>query len=501
MAKKTLTRRDFIKVAGATLGTSLLAACTPQVVTQVVTSVVNQTSVVKETSIVNQVITATPAPTNTPEPAVLDIWWNTNLDDLTTAEWNNDPNDPVFKKQWYWGGLGRLKYRPFLAKHPGVTLKITTHSWDSDLRTNQLLALASGQPPDTTYGEAYVNEFVQLGVYAELDATAAALFPAGPCAGATVDGKVYGFPKSTGADVLFINLDKVTEAGGDVSKLPTTWDELVTLAQLISKKNSSAKWGNTAYYTYGPGGTSYGQAMRILHWFNQNNAALADANNAPQANLAASTDTWLFHNQLMWTSTYNLINQAESEGGSGQLFNDGVIALKPGWNNDATSVGNGKINGTAVPFPTPPGGKPATIVIGNDMESAFKSSKNLDLAKAVVTESTTDETAQAFLAGTKGCGIWIPALKSLLSQFATYDKLDGYGTDTAKKMVRVTMSQALDGGAGPVPGWKKNGVDIWTEWNACYGRILGSKAPGMAKEDVQKQLDALQAYITSRLNA
>jgi ABC-type glycerol-3-phosphate transport system substrate-binding protein len=505
MAKKTLTRRDFIKVAGATLGTSLLAACAPQVVTQVVTEVVNQTSVVvqKETSLVNQVVTATSAPTNTPEPAKLDIWWNTNIPDLTTAKWNNDANDPVFKAQWYWGGLGRAKYLPWLANHPGVTLNVTTHSWDMDLRTNQLLALASGQIPDTTYGEAYVPEFALMGVYAELDPAMAAKFPAGPIAGATLNGKFYALPKSTGADVLFVNLDKVTAAGMDPAKLPTTWDELVTLAQAISKKNTSAKWGNTAYYTYGPGGTSYGQAMRILHWFNQNGCPLADANAAPNANLAASTDTWFFHNQLLWTSTLNLINQAESEGGSGALFNDGIIALKPGWNNDATSVGNAAkpVNAVAIPFPIPTGGKPGTIVIGNDMESAFKASKHVDLAKSVVETSTTDETAQAFLAGTKGCGIWIPALTSLLSQFATYDKLDGYAADVAKKMVRVTMSQALNGNAVPVPGWRKNGVDIWTEWNAMYGRILTNKAPGLAKADIQKQLDAFQAYAIGRLAA
>ena len=405
MAKKTLTRRDFIKIAGATLGTSLLAACAPQVVTSVVNQTSVVTQVVKETSLVNQVVTATSAPTNTPEPAKLEIWWNTNLPDLTTADWKNDAADPVFKAEWYWGGLGRAKYLPWLKAHPGVTLNVTTHSWDADLRTNQLLALASGQVPDTTYGEAYVPEFALMGVYAELSADAAAKFPAGPLGGATLGGKVYALPKSTGADVLFVNLDKVTAAGMDPAKLPTTWDELVTLAQAISKKNADpkGKWGNNAYYTYGPGGTSYGQAMRILHWFNQNGCPLADANMKPNANTSASTDTWFFHNQLMWTSTLNLINQAESEGGSGELFNQGIIALKPGWNNDATSVGNATtpVNAVAIPFPIPTGGKPATIVIGNDMESAFKGSKFVDLAKSVVESTTTDETAQAFLAATK----------------------------------------------------------------------------------------------------
>lgn len=483
--KKAFTRRDFIKTAGAVLGTSLLAACSPLATTQVTTLAVNQ------------VITTTSTPLSTPEPVVLEVWWNADLPDLTTAEWKNDPNDPVFQAEWYWGGLGRVKYRPWLATHPGVTLNITTHSWDVELHTNQLLAIASGQSPDTTYGEAYVSEFAQMGVYAELSLEAAAKFPAGPLSGATIGGKVYGLPKSTGADVLFINLDKVSSAGADPARLPTTWDELLTLAQAISKENYNAKWGHMAYYTWGaiPGG-SYGSAMRVLHWFNQNHAPLVDSSFNPQANLAASTDTWLFHNQLVWTSTWNLINVAGEEVYSGQYFNDGEIALKPGWSNDAALVG-ATVNAAAIPFPLPPGGKPATIVIGNDMESAFTASKYLDIAKLLVEETTTDETAQAFLAST--CGVWIPALKSLLSQYATYDKLDGYCTNLAKELVRVTMQQALEGNAGPVPGWKKNGVEIWTAWNASYGRILGDEAPGMAKTDIQKELDTLQAYIVSKL--
>jgi len=508
MAKKSMNRRDFIKLAGATLGTSVLAACTPQVVTQLVnqTQIVNQTSIVKQTQL--EVVTATPLPTNTPEPANLQIWWNTNLPDLLTAEWNNDANDPVFKAEWYWGGLGRLKYRPVIKNHPGITLNITTHSWDADLRTNQLLAIASGQSPDTTYGEAYVNEFVQYGVYAALDPAKAALFPPGPLGYGHQGSDYFGFPKSTGGDTLFVNLDVLAKVGVDATKLPQTWDDLVTFCKTISTKNTSAKWGNNAYYTYGPGGSSYGQAMRILQWFNMNNCPLADANNAPQANAAGAADTWFFHNEIMWTSTYNLLMQAESEGGSGELFNEGVIAVKPGWNNDATSVGNGfqadgktPVQATAIAFPVPTaGGKSSSIVIGNDMESAFKSSKWLDVAKAVVEESTTDQTAQAFLAGTKGCGIWIPALKSMLDQYATYSQLDGYGSDVAKKMVRVTMQVADDPGTAGLPGWKKNGSDIWTEWNTVYGNILGTKAPGMAKADIQKALDDEQTYIQGRLS-
>jgi ABC-type glycerol-3-phosphate transport system substrate-binding protein len=315
-------------------------------------------------------------------------------------------------------------------------------------------------------------------------------FPEGTYRGALVDGKVYGFPKSSGADVLFVNLDKVAAAGLDPTKLPTTWEELVTMCQAIQKVNNNEKWGNTCYYTYGPGGDSYGQAMRILHWFNQAGVPLGSDVGVPSANVPGAADVWLFHNQLMWTSTEELILQAESEAGSGKLFNDGVIAIKPGWNNDATSVGDGNINGTAIQFPLPPGGTPATIVIGNDMHSALKDGKNPDLAITLVNESLLNEDAQAFLAD--NCGIWIPALRSLLEQYPTYDRLAGYKTETAKKIVRITMETLLNGNAGPLPGWPKNGSRIWAAWNDMYGRIWRGN---LSKEDIQKELDSLQSTI------
>jgi len=91
MEKRPLTRRDFIRLVGVTAGASVIAACTPQTVEVVQTQVVKETSIVKETaivketveSVVEKVVTATAAPTEVPEPAVLDVWWNTAIPDLT----------------------------------------------------------------------------------------------------------------------------------------------------------------------------------------------------------------------------------------------------------------------------------------------------------------------------------------------------------------------------------------------------------------------------------
>ena len=472
MQKQTITRRDFIKGASLAVGGSILAGCAPVVTRNVVVTA-----------------TAGASPSQAAEPVVLDVWWNSDIPDLTT-EWKQDPENEQYKKQWNWGGLARQMYPPFLEKHPGIKLNITGHSWDADLRQNQLMALAAQIIPDVTYGEAYVNEFAQLGVFSPVSDASAKLFPSGTTRGATKDGKVYGLPMSSGADVLFINLALWDKAGLDRTKLPKTWDELVTAAQAISKASTNDKWGNNAYYTYGPAPDTYGTAMRILHWFNQNNAPLGDDLGVPSANAPNAVDTWAFHNDLMWTSTENLILQAESEAGSGKLFNDGIIGLKPGWNNDATSVGDGKIEAVAIPFPTPPGGKPATIVIGNQINSPLKSGKNPDLAIALVEETLTNEDTQAWLAN--NAGIWIPALKSLLEKADTYDKLGGYKTDTAKSIVKVTMKTLLDGNPGPLPGWSRNGSRIWAEWNNAYLRIWKGK---LSKDDIKKEVDALQTTI------
>ena len=73
MEQKKISRRDFMKAAGFAATASLLAACAPQVVTQVVnqTQVVVQTQVVPQTQVVTQVINQTGVPqvvTVTPAP-------------------------------------------------------------------------------------------------------------------------------------------------------------------------------------------------------------------------------------------------------------------------------------------------------------------------------------------------------------------------------------------------------------------------------------------------
>jgi len=462
------------------------------------TQVVVQTQVVSQTG-VPQVVTATPAPTAVPAPAVMQIWAITTVKDIN-APWDpTDPNNAAFKAEWWTGGMIRAGVLPWLAKHPGVTVNITGHNWDAALRQNIYLALAAGITPDTGYGEAYVTEFVNLGVYAPVSAESQALFPPGPLRAATkTDGKAYGLAETTGANVLFINTDAVTKAGMDPTKLPATWDDMVTMAQAISKVNNDPKYGHNAFFTYAPAQESIGPILRMAAWWQQNGTPIGSDFGVPSINQPGAADVWVFHNALLNTSQQNTILNIDATGefGSAAALNKGIIAMKISWTNDATTVGTDpNAHVVAVQLPIPANGSHATNLVGNQINSPTLHGPNPALAIDYIESTCTNEAAQ--IVKPNGCGIWIPALKSMLEQYATFDKLGGFTTDTAKALVRVTMQAALDPGTHPIPGWPKNGNRIWDAWDDSYTKIWKGN---LAKADIQKELDTLETTVEGLLD-
>src|SRR5690606_23865838 len=109
--------------------------------------------------------------------------------------------------------------------------------------------------------------------------------------------------ETTGANVLFINLDVVDKAGlsSDPEDLPKTWDELIPFAQTISEANN----GN-CYFTYLPAANNFGIGLRMGHWWEQNNTPLGTPQGVPTLNVPGAADVWLFHNQLMYTTTMDV---------------------------------------------------------------------------------------------------------------------------------------------------------------------------------------------------
>jgi ABC-type glycerol-3-phosphate transport system substrate-binding protein len=448
-SRKTMNRRDFLKLAGIAAGATVMAASAPGVVS------------------------ASPLPSLKPEPVTLDVWWSTTIEDLN-APWAG-PDGP----EWWFGGLGRAAFNPWLQKHPGVALNITGHGWDAGLYFEQLNAIASNYIPDVTCGEAFVYEFARKGLFNPVSPAVAGMFPACTLAAALMDGKYYGVPQGSGANVLMINRDVLERCGLPTDHFPTTWDQLLTDAQQVSAANYSPTWGNNAYFG-DPPYWSYGSAMRVLPWFNQNGAPLADAAGYPTANTSKAVDTWAWVKSLMATSNVDIFYNDPI-----QLFNEGVLAYKMAWSGDMVGMGS---HAVAVPLPLPPGGKPANITVGNQINSPCKG-LHQDLAIDLVEKVWTRVDVQEWLA--QNAGLWIPALKSILNQWRTYNKLDAYQTDAAKAMVRLTMKELLTGNASPVPNWPNSTYPAWWEWNQCYWNIWHD---GL---DIKTELDTLQSALVT----
>jgi oligopeptide transport system substrate-binding protein len=145
---KTVTRREFLKIAGMTAGAATLAACTPQVVTQIVqqTVVSQQTQIVQQT-VVNQVqVTPTPVPPiTTPQGRVLPP-------DAASLDKQIMLDEPGAEPQHFDG--------PRDIYHTGGLLLINEtliHS-DQDMVTVPSLAESWKAGPNTTYWEFTIQQ-------------------------------------------------------------------------------------------------------------------------------------------------------------------------------------------------------------------------------------------------------------------------------------------------------------------------------------------------------
>jgi multiple sugar transport system substrate-binding protein len=130
----------------------------------------------------------------------------------------------------------------FAKVHPEIKVTFRAPYESYEEATQKVLREAvTSQLPDVTFqGLNRIRVLVDKTIPAPLDGYIAAekdfdkqgfhqaMFDIG-----TASGKVYALPFAISLPIVYVNLDLVKQAGGDVNNLPTTWDGLLDLAKKV----------------------------------------------------------------------------------------------------------------------------------------------------------------------------------------------------------------------------------------------------------------------------
>ncbi|NEW87633.1 ABC transporter substrate-binding protein [Rhodopseudomonas sp. WA056] len=130
----------------------------------------------------------------------------------------------------------------FAKVHPEIKVSFRAPYESYEEATQKVLREAvTNQLPDVTFqGLNRIRVLVDKNIPAPLDGYIAAekdfdkqgfhqaMYDIG-----TASGKVYALPFAISLPIVYVNLDLVKQAGGDVNNLPTTWDGLLDLAKKV----------------------------------------------------------------------------------------------------------------------------------------------------------------------------------------------------------------------------------------------------------------------------
>lgn len=130
----------------------------------------------------------------------------------------------------------------FAKVHPEIKVTFRAPYESYEEATQKVLREAvTNQLPDVTFqGLNRIRVLVDKNIPAPLDGYIAAekdfdkqgfhqaMYDIG-----TASGKVYALPFAISLPIVYVNLDLVKQAGGDVNNLPTTWDGLLDLAKKV----------------------------------------------------------------------------------------------------------------------------------------------------------------------------------------------------------------------------------------------------------------------------
>ncbi len=394
-----------------------------------------------------------------------------------TAVANNEPVELVIWAEFFTqssmitdpegaGQYGLYLKEQFEREHPGVTVHIEYHGWDTALQQNLFNALLAGTPPDIVVGENFFQIFADLDALVPLDEAITAekenLIP-GTYKAAELDGHIYGLSAFTGVFGFERNCAVLEAAGLDCNQPPQTWDDLLAEARQITTAGNGAFYG---YTLQGPGESStIGGIFRVAVYLAQAGVSLCrNECNEPYFNNPEAEPVLTFIRELHRNAPPGLAFNPDEGQVYEQLFR-GLTAYQiagswhPNW---AREVGCEDCRYS--PIPVPENGRDATLVVGNVIYAVLQQSKHPDLAVEWV----------RFLARDDVQDLVYPSLGRLPSTRSALERLRPQVTLAEQAFIdQLLETPNLE----ILPQWPKEPQALWEIYNDLLADVLATERP------------------------
>ncbi|MEU6795281.1 extracellular solute-binding protein [Nonomuraea wenchangensis] len=384
-----------------------------------------------------------------------------------------DQNAPMTLSFWSTGGDDETATFQKAAdlyhqKHPNVTVKVQTLSWD-DAYAKLLAAATSRTGPDIlSGGMTWTIQFGARGAMVDLrghgiDALKGQAQPAQWESAVSPDGSVYGVPLDMSTLALYYRTDLLDKAGIDAP--PKTWEELVediaTLRASGVKKPYSQDWGNLDWigyfnYLYQAGGAFYTPDCK-------------PSLDTPQAERALTYWVDLYRKHGAPTATVE---------GSDALDTGTAMVVAGNWIAKGLDTNKPKLKGKWAMAPLPAGPAGPTTFIGGRAIGVTSFSKYARTGADFVKFMYTDEAIAAVADEAKKRNIsYIPPRP---------DQIVGGSTFTPEQAQVFAQAIGTGKAAPGCPGWDESASDVAKQLQSA---ILGKSDAKTALAEAAKVME------------
>ncbi|MEV4288345.1 extracellular solute-binding protein [Nonomuraea bangladeshensis] len=384
-----------------------------------------------------------------------------------------DQNAPMTLSFWSTGGDDETATFQKAAdlyhqKHPNVTVKVQTLSWD-DAYAKLLAAATSRTGPDIlSGGMTWTIQFGARGAMVDLrkhgiDALKGQAQPAQWESAVSPDGSVYGVPLDMSTLALYYRTDLLEKAGIDAP--PKTWEELVediaTLKASGVKKPYSQDWGNLDWigyfnYLYQAGGAFYTPDCK-------------PSLDTPQAERALTYWVDLYREHGAPTATVE---------GSDALDTGTAMVVAGNWIAKGLDTNKPKLKGKWAMAPLPAGPAGPTTFIGGRAIGVTSFSKYAQTGADFVKFMYTDEAIAAVAGEARKRNIsYIPPRP---------DQIVGGSTFTPEQAQVFAQAIGTGKAAPGCPGWDESASDVAKQLQSA---ILGKSDAKTALAEAAKVME------------